>query len=100
MARIHLVALALVLGAPLAQAQIVSTRIWPAKDYTRVTLESKSEIKYEVFTVKNPDRLVVDLEGVEYSAAIAELNNKVADGDPYIDKLRAGRNRPARSLSM
>jgi N-acetylmuramoyl-L-alanine amidase len=37
---------------------------------------------------------VVDLEGVEYSAAIAELNNKVAAGDPYIDKLRAGRNRP------
>jgi len=94
LARIHLVALALLLGAPLVQAQIVSTRIWPAKDYTRVTLESKSEIKYEVFTVKNPDRLVVDLEGIEYSAAIAELNNKVAAGDPYIDKLRAGRNRP------
>jgi N-acetylmuramoyl-L-alanine amidase len=37
---------------------------------------------------------VVDLEGIEYSAAIAELNNKVAAGDPYIDKLRAGRNRP------
>ena len=94
MARIHLLALALLLGVPAAQAQIVSTRIWPAKDYTRVTIESKSEIKYEVFTVKNPDRLVVDLEGVEYSAAIAELNNKVAAGDPYIEKLRAGRNRP------
>jgi N-acetylmuramoyl-L-alanine amidase len=94
LARIHLVALGLLLAIPLAQAQIVSTRIWPAKDYTRVTIESKSEIKYEVFTIKNPDRLVVDLEGVEYSAAIAELNNKVAAGDPYIDKLRAGRNRP------
>ena len=37
---------------------------------------------------------MVDLEGVEFSAALAELNNKVADGDPYIDKLRVGRNRP------
>jgi N-acetylmuramoyl-L-alanine amidase len=94
LARLHFVALAFLLGAPLAQAQIVSTRIWPAKDYTRVTLESKTEIKYQLFTVKNPERLVLDLEGVEFSAALAELNNKVADGDPYIDKLRAGRNRP------
>jgi N-acetylmuramoyl-L-alanine amidase len=74
--------------------QIVSTRIWPAKDYTRVTLESKSEIKFQVFTVKDPERLVLDLEGVEYGPGLADLNGKVAAGDPYIDKLRVGRNRP------
>jgi len=44
--------------------------------------------------VKDPDRLVLDLEGVEFGPALAELNNKVATGDPYIDKLRVGRNRP------
>lgn len=44
--------------------------------------------------VKDPERLVLDLEGVEFGPALAELNNKVATGDPYIDKLRAGRNRP------
>jgi N-acetylmuramoyl-L-alanine amidase len=44
--------------------------------------------------VKDPERLVVDLEGVEFGPALAELNGKVATGDPYIDKLRAGRNRP------
>jgi N-acetylmuramoyl-L-alanine amidase len=37
---------------------------------------------------------VVDLEGVEFGPALAELNGKVATGDPYIDKLRVGRNRP------
>jgi N-acetylmuramoyl-L-alanine amidase len=47
-----------------------------------------------MFTVKNPERLVLDLEDVEFGSALAELNNKVATGDPYIDKLRAGRNRP------
>ncbi|HXR58996.1 MAG TPA: N-acetylmuramoyl-L-alanine amidase, partial [Burkholderiales bacterium] len=77
-----------------AQAQVLSTRIWPAKDYTRVTLESKTEIKFSVFGVKNPERLVVDLEGVELGAALAELDGKVATGDPYIEKLRVGRNRP------
>src|SRR5471032_1538448 len=39
-----LVALALFLGFASAQAQVVSTRIWPSKEYTRVTLESKTEI--------------------------------------------------------
>jgi len=44
--------------------------------------------------VKNPERLVLDLEGVELGPALAELDGKVATGDPYIDKLRVGRNRP------
>lgn len=47
-----------------------------------------------MFAVKDPERLVLDLEGVDYSPALAELQNKVAEGDPYIDKLRVGRNRP------
>jgi N-acetylmuramoyl-L-alanine amidase len=44
--------------------------------------------------VKDPERLVLDLEGVDYGPALTELQGKVAAGDPYIDKLRAGRNRP------
>lgn len=44
--------------------------------------------------MKNPERLVVDLEGVEISPALAELDGKVATGDPYIEKLRVARNRP------
>ena len=95
MAAIVLGALALFwLAAPAAEAQVVSTRIWPARDYTRVTLESKSELKFSVFAVKNPERLVLDLEGVELGAALTELDGKVATGDPYIEKLRVARNRP------
>ncbi len=44
--------------------------------------------------MKDPERLVLDLEGVEFGPALAELHGKVATGDPYIDKLRVGRNRP------
>ena len=89
-----IVALALCLGVTGAQAQVVATRIWPAKDYTRVTLETKAEVKFQLFSVKDPERLVLDLEGVELGPALAELHGKVATGDPYIDKLRVGRNRP------
>ncbi len=86
---------ALVTAAPaFAADQIVATRIWPAPDYTRVTLESKNEIKYALFSVNNPERLVLDLEGIEMSSVLADLNNKVTAGDPYIAKLRVGLNRP------
>jgi len=47
-----------------------------------------------MFAVKNPERLVLDLEGVQFGPALADLHGKVATGDPYIDKLRVGRNRP------
>ena len=44
--------------------------------------------------MKDPDRLVLDFEGAEMSPALAELHNKVTTGDPYIERLRVGRNRP------
>ncbi|HTN29072.1 MAG TPA: N-acetylmuramoyl-L-alanine amidase [Burkholderiales bacterium] len=90
-----LFALALCLFVGAAQSQVVSTRIWPAKDYTRVTIESKNELKYTLFALKNPERLVLDFEGAEMSPALAELHGKVTTGDPYIEKLRVGRNRPS-----
>lgn len=77
-----------------AQAQILSSRIWPAPDYTRLTIESKDELKYSLFGVKDPARLVLDLELAEMSPALAELNGKVTAEDPYIQGLRVARNRP------
>ena len=89
-----LVAAALAIVPADAAAQILSTRIWPAKDYTRVTVEARSEIRYTLFAVNNPERLVLDIEGVQMSAVLAELNNKVTPDDPYIEKLRVALNRP------
>src|SRR5438132_290133 len=76
-----------------AEAQVLSSRIWPARDYTRLTLESKAEVKYQIFAVKDPERLVLDLE-TEMTPALAELDGKVAGDDPYIKGLRVARNRP------
>src|SRR5438067_13217211 len=76
-----------------AHAQVVASRIWPARDYTRLTLESKAEVKYQIFAVKDPERLVLDLE-TEMTPALAELDGKVAGDDPYIKGLRVARNRP------
>src|SRR3954464_11839598 len=77
-----------------AQAQIVSSRIWPARDYTRLTLESKSPVKHSIFSVKDPERLVLEVETDELAPARTELQGKVAPEDPYIKGLRVARNRP------
>jgi N-acetylmuramoyl-L-alanine amidase len=77
-----------------AQAQVLSTRIWPARDYTRLTIESKEEIKYSIFSVKDPERLVLDLEVAEIPPSLADLHTKVAEDDPYVQGLRTARNRP------
>lgn len=77
-----------------AGVSITSARVWPADDYTRLTLESAKPVKYQFLAVKNPDRLVIDLEGVDISAALESLAAKVAANDPYIKLVRIGRNKP------
>ena len=88
------------LVTPLANAarsvspSVLAVRIWPAADYTRVTLESSAAVKFSHFTVKNPERLVVDLEGVELNGVLDGLSGKIGADDPYIKLLRAGRFKP------
>ncbi|MBK7954226.1 MAG: N-acetylmuramoyl-L-alanine amidase [Candidatus Accumulibacter sp.] len=73
---------------------VLAVRIWPAADYTRVAIEHGAPLKYTYFMVKNPERLVVDLEGIELNSVLETLANKVAADDPNIRLLRAGRYKP------
>ena len=75
-------------------AQILAVRVWPAADYTRVTLENDSELKTSHFTVKDPERLVVDIEGLELNPTLKQLVAKIQANDPYIKQVRVGQNRP------
>ncbi|QAU35605.1 N-acetylmuramoyl-L-alanine amidase [Janthinobacterium sp. 17J80-10] len=79
---------------PAHAARIVAVRVWPAEDYTRVTLENDSDLKVSHFLVKDPDRLVVDIEGVELNPTLKELVAKIQSNDPYIKQVRVGQNRP------
>lgn len=73
---------------------ILAVRVWPAADYTRVAIEHDAPLKYSHFLVRNPDRLVVDLEGVEFNSVLDGLGGKIAADDPNIRLLRAGRFKP------
>ena len=81
-------------GAVARLPSVLSVRVWPATDYTRVTLEHDAPLKFTHFTVENPDRLVVDIEGVEFNSVLDSLARKITTDDPYIKLLRAGRYKP------
>ena len=78
----------------LAGENVVAARLWPSPEYTRLTLETRREIKYSLFSVADPERLVLDLEGVDFGEALASLPGHLRAEDPFIAQLRAGRNRP------
>ena len=75
-------------------ATIVAVRVWPAADYTRVTIESDSPLVERHFLVADPGRLVIDIEGLELSPELRELVGKVKQDDPFIERLRVGQNLP------
>lgn len=91
-----LILISLLLWLPAAHAETVisAARIWPAQDYTRLTLESKHPVQYKLFTLTNPHRLVIDLEDVALDSALTDLAGKVGNNDPYITSIRIGRFKP------
>ena len=76
-----------------AATKVSSARVWPANEYTRVTFESPAALKVQHFFVKDPERLVIDIENVELGPALKELAAKVGANDPYIQSVRVGVNR-------
>jgi N-acetylmuramoyl-L-alanine amidase len=75
-------------------ASIVAVRVWPSKDYTRLTIESDGEIKTRQFFIAEPPRLAVDIEGIDLIPALRELVAKVKPDDPNIQGIRVGQNTP------
>ncbi|AVG14509.1 N-acetylmuramoyl-L-alanine amidase [Chromobacterium vaccinii] len=77
-----------------AGSQIVALRIWPSSTYTRITLESSAAIQYKQFTLANPNRLVIDLQGVQLNGVLKDISGQIAAADPYIRTARAGQFDP------
>lgn len=75
-------------------ASIVAVRVWPAPDYSRVTLESDTPLVAKQFFVASPPRLAVDIEGIDLNPALRELVAKVQPDDPNIKAIRVGQNSP------
>ncbi len=88
--------LALWLGpAQLARgASLLAVRAWPARDYTRLTIESDAALKTSQTFIPDPPRLAVDIEGLDLLPGLRELVSKVQPNDPNIAGVRVGQNAP------
>lgn len=75
-------------------AGIVAVRVWPAQDYSRVTIESDRKLSTKQIFVATPPRLAVDIEGLGLDASLRELVAKVKPDDPNIAGIRIGQNAP------
>jgi N-acetylmuramoyl-L-alanine amidase len=73
---------------------VKAARVWPSPEYSRIAIEFGAAISYKYFTLNNPERIVIDLNGVEPDAALAEIAGKVTPQDVYINSIRVARNRP------
>ncbi|SPB15746.1 N-acetylmuramoyl-L-alanine amidase [Caballeronia novacaledonica] len=88
--------LMLALVAPkLAHASsVLGVRVWPARDYTRVTIESDQPLQNANQLLQGPDRLVVDLSGIDLDQALRDLVSKITPNDPQIQAVRVGQYQP------
>ena len=75
-------------------AAVASARLWPAQEYTRLILESPTPFAHQLLIIRNPERLVLDLENVEVTTEITQLAERVQAGDPYIKSIRIARFKP------
>lgn len=75
-------------------AKILGVRIWPAEDYTRITLESDKALPITQQLLSDPNRLVVDIQGMELNPTLKDLVAKVKPNDPYVSQVRVGQFQP------
>jgi N-acetylmuramoyl-L-alanine amidase len=75
-------------------AKLLGVRIWPSEDYTRITLESDKALPISHQLLTGPDRLVVDIDGLELNPTLKDLVAKVKPNDPYVAQIRVGQFQP------
>ncbi|VVD95679.1 N-acetylmuramoyl-L-alanine amidase [Pandoraea anhela] len=73
---------------------IVAVRVWPARDYTRVTLETDNPVKFQQQLMESPNRFVIDLDEVDLNPALRDLVAKIQPNDPQIAQVRVGQFKP------
>ncbi|HKO89048.1 MAG TPA: N-acetylmuramoyl-L-alanine amidase [Burkholderiales bacterium] len=68
--------------------------MWPAPEYTRLTIESAQALRHQLLSLGNPPRLVLDIEGADLQSLQREIVDKVGPNDPYVAQLRVGQFNP------
>jgi N-acetylmuramoyl-L-alanine amidase len=77
-----------------ASAQVSAARVWPSREYTRLTIETSGPLAHQLLVLKDPERLALDLEGLAAVGELQALGGRIAASDPHIQAVRVARNRP------
>lgn len=93
-AGVSTIALALVAPRLAHASSVLGVRVWPARDYTRVTIESDQPLQANQQLLQGPDRLVVDLNGLDLDQELKDLVSKITPNDPQIQAVRIGQYQP------
>ncbi len=75
-------------------ANVKAARLWPSPEYSRLAIELDEAVTFKQFILKNPERIVLDLEGVSPEAALIDIAGRVTPQDAYIANIRVALNRP------
>ena len=73
---------------------IHAVRIWPAQEYTRITIESTKPLSNDQMILKNPERVVIDLKDIAINDVIRMLPSRLSVNDPNINKIRVAQFTP------
>lgn len=74
-----------------ASVRIAAARLWPSNEYTRLTLEASEPIHHRLRLLKNPDRLVIDLDNSNLSPSLQKLAQRLSNHhDRYLKSIRFG----------
>ncbi|MHB8454739.1 MAG: N-acetylmuramoyl-L-alanine amidase [Acidiferrobacterales bacterium] len=65
---------------------IENLRMWPAPDYTRLVFDLSGPLEYRLFMLKDPERVVVDLDNARLSKPLPSLDT----GSAIIAGMRSG----------
>lgn len=68
--------LAVLVALPVAQvnsAEVEGVRLWRAPDHTRLVFDLDGPAEHKLFTLKNPDRVVIDVTGAKLAAGVDGL---------------------------
>jgi len=86
--------LALLAAGAAPAANVKAARLWPSPEYSRIAIELDEAVTFKQFSLKNPERIVLDVEGVSPAAAFTDISARVAPQDAHIASIRVGLNRP------
>jgi len=72
--------------AAASPARVEDVRVWSGPDHTRIVFDVSESVQHELFTLKDPARVVVDVARARLKAGLPEMR----DSD-RIQRLRSGR---------